>query len=75
MLEIGSNDDKDSNNVEAKKKRILESKEEAAKLMVRVPDLRQKILGKSIPLEVRSQDLNPHLLKNSLTLSSEICRT
>ena len=49
LLEIGSGDDdeKDSNDAE--------SKEEAAKLMVRVPDLRQKIAGKSIPLEVRSQ--------------------
>jgi Protein of unknown function (DUF3808) len=68
LLEIGSDDDgeKDSNDVEAKKKRRLESKEEAAKLMVRVPGLRQKIAGKSIPLEVQSQS---HLLsKSHLTL-------
>ena len=61
MLEIGSDDDKkDSIDVEAKKNGRLEWKEEAAKLMVRVPDLRQKIAGKSIPLEVRSQF---HLLR------------
>jgi hypothetical protein len=51
-LFIGGNDDGiDSNNGETKK-RISESKEEAAKLMARVPGLRQKIAGKSIPLEV-----------------------
>src|SRR5258705_446777 len=32
-------------------------KTEASKLMNRVPSLRQKIAGKSIPLEVRSQFL------------------
>jgi hypothetical protein len=71
LLEIGSDDDdeKDSNDVDSKKKRNLESKEEAAKLMVRVPGLRQKIAGKSIPLEVRSQS---HLTRKSrLTLSSQ----
>lgn len=55
LLEIGNNDDdndeKDSNDAEAKKKRRLESKEVAAKLMVRIPGLRQKIAGKSIPLD------------------------
>ena len=69
LFEIGSNDDdneKDSNDVESKKKRRLESKEEAAKLMVRVPGLRQKIAGKSIPLEVRSQS---HLLRKILSYS------
>jgi Protein of unknown function (DUF3808) len=68
LLEIGSDDDdeKDSNDVEAKKKRRLESKEEAAKLMVRVPGLRQKIAGKSIPLEVQSQ--SQPFSKSHLTL-------
>ena len=37
----------------AKEKRRLKAKEEAAKLMARVPSQRQKIAGKSIPLEVR----------------------
>lgn len=46
-------DDDDETDVEAKKNRRLESIEAAAKLMVRVPDLKQKIAGKSIPLEVR----------------------
>ena len=56
LLESGSGDDdeKDSNDAEATKERRSKSKEEAAKLMVRVPSLRQKIAGKSIPLEVRS---------------------
>ena len=76
LFEIGSygdGDEKDSNDVEAKKKRRLESKEEAAKLMVRVPGLRQKIAGKSIPLEVRSHF---HLLKkNPILFLSEIRRT
>ena len=64
LLEIGSDDDgeKSPNDVEAKRKRRLESKEEAAKLMVGVPGIRQKIAGKSIPLEVRSQF---HLLRRS----------
>ena len=67
LLESGSDDDdeKDPNDVEAKKKRKLELKEEAAKLMVRVPDFRQKIAGKSIPLEVRYQF---HLIRSHLTL-------
>ena len=71
LFEIGSNDDdneKDSNDVESKKKRRLESKEEAAKLMVRVPGLRQKIAGKSIPLEVRSKS---HLLRKILSYSPQ----
>jgi hypothetical protein len=77
LLESGSDDNddgKDSNDVEAKKKRRLESKEEAAKLMVRVPGLRQKIAGKSIPMEVRYQF---HLYRKShLILSpSETRRT
>jgi hypothetical protein len=66
LLENGNDDDeKDSNDVEAKMKRRLELKEEAAKLMVRVPGLRQKIAGKSIPLEVRSQF---HLSENLILL-------
>ena len=48
LLESGS---EDSNDGETKMKKQL--KEEAAKLMVRVPGLRQKIAGKSIPLEVQ----------------------
>ena len=71
LLEIGSDDDgeKSPNDVEAKRKRRLESKEEAAKLMVGVPSLRQKIAGKSIPLEVRSKF---RLLRRShLTLSPQ----
>jgi len=50
LLESGGDDASDE---EERRKRKLESKEEAAKLMVRVPGLRQKIAGKSIPLEVR----------------------
>ena len=46
----GADDDTGSNDTEAKKK---EWKEEAINLMARVPGLRQKIAGKSIPLEVR----------------------
>lgn len=38
---------------ETKEKERKEMKKEATKLMGRVPDLRQKIAGKSIPLEVR----------------------
>ena len=70
LLESGSDDDdeKNSNDVEAKKKRRLELKEEAAKLMVRVPGLRQKIAGKSIPLEVRSKS---HLLRKILSYSPQ----
>ena len=68
LWKSGSGDDeKDSNDVEVTKERRSKSKEEAAKLMVRVPGLRQKITGKSIPLEVRSAF---HLLRKShLTLS------
>jgi hypothetical protein len=71
LLEGGSDDEKDS---EMTNERRSKSKEEAAKLMVRVPCLRQKIAGKSIPLEVRSPF---HFLRKShFTLSpSEIRRT
>ena len=51
LFVYGNDDGIDSNNGETKK-RISESKEEAAKLMARVPGLRQKIAGKSIPLEL-----------------------
>ena len=44
---MGDDDDKDDG--EAKRQRL----EEAANLMARIPGLRQKIAGKSIPLEVR----------------------
>ena len=56
LLESGSDDDdeKNSSDVEMTNERRSKSKEEAAKMMVRVPCLRQKIAGKSIPLEVRS---------------------
>ena len=71
LLEGGSDDEKDS---EMTNERRSKSKEEAAKLMVRVPCLRQKIAGKSIPLEVWSPF---HFLRKShFTLSpSEIRRT
>ena len=72
LLESGSGDDGNSNDVKAKKRK-LELKEEVAKLMVRVPDLRQKVAGKSIPLEVRS--LFHPFSKSHFTLPSETRRT
>ena len=66
LWESGSGDDeKDSNDVELTKERRSKSKEEAAKLIIRVPGLRQKIAGKSIPLEVRYPF---HLLRKYLIL-------
>ena len=52
----GADGEAGSNDTEEKKK---EWKEEAINLMARVPGLRQKIAGKSIPLEVR---LTVHLI-------------
>ena len=46
---LDTDDGGDKDNGEAKKKRL----EEAANLMARIPGLKQKIAGKSIPLEVR----------------------
>ena len=51
LLDTGDDDDKD--NGKAKKQRL----EEAANLMARIPGLRQKIAGKSIPFEVRYRSL------------------
>ena len=55
-----ANGETGSNDTEAKKK---EWREEAIKLMARVPTLRQKIAGKSIPLEVR---ITVHLIRPNI---------
>ena len=68
LLDIGDDDDKD--NGEAKKQRL----EEAANLMARIPGLRQKIVGKSIPLEVRYRSLIPQfpILTNKQNLLQKL---
>ena len=62
LLDSADEDEDDDKTDVAKEKRRLKAKEEAAKLLARVPSQRQKIAGKSIPLEVRPFPPHPPLI-------------